>query len=256
MKKLAISIVTFNSEQVISKCISSIAKFLSPDFYTLYIYDNASTDSTIEAIKKFTDIDVKILPGKTNIGFGRAHNEILKQVLSPYILVLNPDTEFLDSELIAATKYLDEHNSVGLLTFKMLDSNQKLFYNCHRYPSLMNLILRRIPFSLFKSEQIKYSYMDIDHNKIFEVDWCSGAFLLIRSKLFKAKEFFDEKYFMYFEDVDLCKSVWNRNYKVIYYPNGKFFHHWKQESRQSFKLKKYLVISMLYYFKKWGFKLF
>lgn len=256
MKKLSIAIVTFNSEEVIGKCLESIRKFIPNDLYTVYVYDNASTDLTIQKISQFKDIDLKVILGKNNIGFGSAHNELFKAITTPYVLVLNPDTEFIDNQLGNALEFLEANNSVGILTFKMLDANRNLFFNCHRYPSFLNLVLRRIPLPWFNSLHIEYSYMKNDYSKIFEVDWCSGAFLLIRAKVFGDKQLFDNKYFMYFEDVDICKNVWKMNYKVIYYPTGQIIHHWKQESKRSFKLKKYLIFSMLYYFKKWGFKLF
>ena len=106
----------------------------------------------------------------------------------------------------------------------------------------------------FKKRFEKHIMKDMDFNMPFQVPFGQGSFLVIRSILFKKLDGFDDRFFMYCEDADLCKRV-NLISKLMYFPNTKIIHKWEKGSHHNIKLLKYHIISMLLYFKKWGLKL-
>ncbi len=253
MKKLTISIVTYNSKKIIANCLNSIPKDRNIE---VVVVDNDSKDGCVEFIQKKYG-HVKVIR-KKNEGFGAGHNVSIRNSISEYVLVLNPDVILKKDNLDYLLKFMDANKDVGCVMPKIVYPNGKLQYLCKRRPTVFTLFLRRSPNivqKFFKKRMDHYLMKDKDYDKVFRVPYISGCFMLMRRDVLKKVGLFDENFFMYFEDTDLSLRV-NKVSKVVYCPGTIAIHDWEGGSRRSFRLLWINIKSMFYYFNKWGWKFF
>jgi GT2 family glycosyltransferase len=193
----------------------------------------------------------------TNRGFGAGHNLAVKADgdLSEYHLVLNPDVYFAPETLKALYLFMKDAPAVGLTMPRILypdGTDQNL---CKQLPSPIDLISRRflggLGRYLFAARLSRYELRHLDLRVAREIPCLSGCFMLIRSKIFDEVGFFDERYFMYMEDVDLCRKI-GLKYKTVFYPQVSVTHGYTKGSYRDPKLLKYHLQSALKYFLKWG----
>lgn len=244
MKEISVILVTFNNQDTISKCLKSLQG--NSNILEIIVVDNASTDETLKILEDF-DKSIKILRSFSNLGFSKANNMAAKIALADYLLFLNPDTYLerpqLLSELLESLKNNPKYGLVG---------SKLNFPNGEIQPTVRNL-----PTSIGAFQQyflkIKNSYnFYVPTGKILlEVESVVGACLLIKRESF-LKVMFDEKYFLYFEDLDLCKRIRQKGFKVGYLPNDGLVHlHGASGKNQP--TNKYLVDSAKKYHGSMGF---
>lgn len=149
--------------------------------------------------------------------------------------------------------YLDSHPDVGMGIPNMIDAagNRQNVYR--RELTVFDMFIRMFCPGLFPKRFAWHTMQDMDYSKPFPVPFGQGSFLVIRTALFKELHGFDDRYFMYLEDADLCKKVSARS-KLMYIPSATVIHKWKKGSHKNLCLFKYHLQSMWLYFKKWGFK--
>lgn len=192
-----------------------------------------------------------------NLGFGEAHNLALRTILntSKYHLVLNPDVSFEEGTLEKLYDYMENHLDVGLIMPKVLDDDGKLQFLCKRLPSPADLVLRRFlaPYlkNQFNKTQYFYEMHDKDYNTIFEAPCLSGCFMFLRVEALKKVGLFDERFFMYMEDIDLSRRI-AMYFKNIYYPDAQIRHGHARDSYRNRLLLKVHATSAIKYFTKWG----
>lgn len=222
MVKLTISIVNFNTGDYLLRCIESLEKSKDEADISLFIVDNASTDDSIEKVKnKKIDLKIEYILNQQNLGFGKAHNQVLKKLNSQYILILNPDVEVKKGDISKILEFMEENPEVGAATPEIILSNGKVDLTAHRgFPT---------PWASFKyfifGDDSLYHLTNQDLTKIHEVDAITGAFLLTRKSVLDKVGGFDEDYFMYAEDIDLCFRIKKAGYKIMYLPTVKVLHH-------------------------------
>ena len=230
---LSIVIVNYKNVEKTINCLKSIkASNLGDLSYEIVVVDNASLDnSAVEISSAYPDI--KVIKSDNNLGMGGGNNLGIRQTTGEFILVLNPDTLIKDDAILLLCKYLKEHEEVGIVGPKLLNTDGTLQYSCLRFPKIFTPILRRTFLGNYTPSYLNDFLMkDFDHARIKEVDWLMGSCLLIRRDIFgKDKNIFDEKFFMYFEDIDLCRRV-QKIYKkkVVYFPSAVVLH---DHARQS-----------------------
>lgn len=263
LKKLEIVIVNYNSLVWIEKTLSSIYKQYVP--YSKYnvvvtVVDNASTDTSVDFIEK-TYPQVNLIKSSKNLGFSAGNNLALRKSTADYIMLLNSDTELTEKSknIDSLIEMLEEHKEIGIVTPKLLLSEKKIDMACHRgEPSLIDCFFYFAKFEKF-FPKIKlftqYHMLHKDLNTVHEVDIVTAACLITKLKYLKEIGFFDERYFLYGEDVDLCREYREKNYKIVYNPNVEIIHHKYKSGLQNKKIskviKKYFYDSMLIYFDKW-----
>lgn len=219
MKKLTISIVNYNAGNYLIKCLSSLSKIEEKADFDVYIIDNASSDGSIERAKENFP-QVKFIENDKNIGFGAAHNIVLKKSTTPYVLTLNPDCEIPSGTIKYMLKFMDDNPDVGISTCKIEKADGSLDIAAHRgFPTPLASFL----YFFFKNDRL-YHLTDRPMNKVHEIDSGVGAFLLIRKSVLDKVGYFDEDYFLYAEDIDLCYRVKSAGLKVVYVPNVKIIH--------------------------------
>ena len=220
MQTLTVSIVNFNSGNYIINCLDSLEKIKDEVDLEIYVADNASTDDSLKKIKlKFPNCH--FISNDKNLGFGKAHNLVLKQAKTEYILVLNPDTEIKKGVLTYIINFLEENPDVGVASSKVLLDNGQLDWASHRgFPTPMAAFL----YYVLGNDSL-YHLTKNDLNKTHEVDAISGAFFLTRKPVLDKVGYFDEDFFMYGEDLDLCFRIKEAGFKVMYIPEVTIIHH-------------------------------
>ncbi len=195
------------------------------------------------------DDAVKIINNKHNLGYGRACNKAIKISKGKYIIILNPDVTINKNTIPDLIQFMNDNKQVNIAAPKLLYPDGSLQYSCRRFPTLSTLLLRNTRLVVFKSlrnKVAKDNMLDYNHKEPRQVDWVSGAFMVLRRKYL-----FDSNFFMYFEDVDLCRRVGN----VWYYPQAFSYHVGSHGSKKSLKLFCSHIKSMVYYFIKYYFLL-
>lgn len=249
---LSISLVTYKSNKdVLTDTVQSVLNSTGIDF-KLYIVDNSPTD---EIRDWFDDYRIEYIFNNKNIGFGAAHNIVMKDhtKLGRYHLVLNPDIKFEPQVLKGLTAYMDEHNEVGNVIPKVNYPNGTICPVCRLLPTPFDLFLRMfVPFQSWRQKASNRYLMNFcDFNHIINAPYLSGCFMFIRSSVLEEVGVFDDKMFMYAEDVDLSRRIHQKK-KTIYYPDLVIIHHGAEESHTNLKLMRIHIASCIYYLNKWG----
>jgi GT2 family glycosyltransferase len=209
---LSIVLVSYNSRLHLGKCLDSISRF-APAETEVILVDNASTDGSAEFVGHAYPW-VRIVQNNRNLGFSAANNLAGKSVVGPSLLLLNADTVLVEP-IAPAIDWLNEHPEFAVLTINMLNEKGIPCACTGRFPSPLRLILFRT--MLTAPEQYG------DHFA-HEVDWVQGSFLLIKTEQWRALGGLDERYFMYVEDVDLCRRVRDQGLKCAYLPSVHYTH--------------------------------
>lgn len=211
MDKLSVVIVNFNSGDFLSECLTSLEKITDEADLEIFVVDNASTDDSIKKAKlKFPD-PVYILNNQ-NLGFGKANNLALVRIESEFILLLNPDTRVKEGVLTKMLTLIKNDPAIGAATCKIVLGNGKLDLSAHRgFPTPWTAFL----YYILKNDSL-YHLKVSNMSKLHEVDAISGAFFLTRKSVLNKVGFFDESFFMYGEDIDLCYRIKQAGYKIVY----------------------------------------
>ena len=247
------SIVLYNENlEELTKTINSFLKISLKK--KLYLIDNTSK-KLYQNI--FNQKEIEYIAVGKNIGFGLAHNIIIDKInnYSNFHLILNPDVNFEKSVIPNLILELNKDKSLSMIAPKVLFPNGDHQYSCRRYPLLLELTARRFTFlkPLFSSTIFKGQYKDKDLTNSFFADYITGCFHLYKTNDFVKLEGFDKRYFLYMEDVDICRKIDASGKRKLYYPKEEIRHVLKQGSSKSIKLFLRHTLSVVKYFSKWGF---
>ncbi|WP_216841219.1 glycosyltransferase family 2 protein [Acidobacterium sp. S8] len=244
------SLVTYgNSPQEIGDLLQSVRA--SESVRQVVVIDNSSCESLRSCVESYGAEYIRM---NRNVGFGAGHNFAIKKHCRPakYHLVVNPDISCDPEVLDSLYRFMEEHPDVGLVMPRILypdGSEQRL---CKQLPSPLDLFVRRfLGSSLFKAQRARYELRHLDMDKPREVPCLSGCFMLLRSSALREIGGFDERYFMYMEDFDLCRRI-AAKYKTVYYPEVSVTHGYAKGSYRNPKLLAYHLRSSFRYFGKWG----
>ena len=261
LKLFEIIIVNYNSLNWIYKTLTSLYKYYIP--YSKYnvivtVVDNASTDNSVEFIEKNYP-KINLIKSSKNLGFSAGNNLALKKSTADYIMLLNSDTELTEKSRDIDTLIDMVEEKIGIITPKLLLANGKIDMACHRgEPSLIDCFFYFFGFEkMFPKIKFftKYHLLYKDLNTIHEVDAVTGACIITKLKYLQEVDFFDERYFMYSEDMDLCRKYREKGYKIIYNSNVEIIHHKYKSGLENKEIKKntkkYFYDSLLLYYDKW-----
>lgn len=209
---LSVIIVTYNSALHIGKCLKSIKEKIQSGFEVI-IVDNNSSDATLKEIKSIRDINIKILPQNQNFGFSRANNIGVKEAKGNMLLFLNPDTQIEEIDIQTIKDYLSNPD-IGIVAPKLVMDDGKVQPSVMNIPTLKNALLE-----YWLGQKNKYSQYAPLEDKPIQVEAVYGAAIFIRREVYESVGGFDNKYFLYFEDIDLCKKINEMGLKIIYYPD-------------------------------------
>lgn len=251
---LSIIIVNYNVKEFLQNLIHSIEKASLNLTTEIIIIDNASDDGSVEFIReKFPQIN--LIANKTNLGFGKANNIGLKQAKGKYILLINPDTIVAEDTFEKMIQFFESNDNVGLAGCKILNPDGTLQLACRRsFPGPWTSFTKVTGLStLFPKSKIfaRYNLTYLDENQTYEVDAISGSFMMMKREVYEKVGGFDEQFFMYGEDLDLCYRIQKAGYKVFYVHSTQIIHY-KGESakRSSFDETKVFYNAMHLFVKK------
>ena len=225
---VSVAIVSYNVKQYIIHCIDSINKSDYAGRIELIVIDNNSFDGSLENIKQqFTD--VICIQNTENVGFGKAINQATGIASGKYYLILNPDTIIEESTISTFVDYLENNSSIGLVGPKIVNSDGSLQKGCKRsFPTIGVALPKLIGLDkLFPNSRLagRYNLNYLDPDEIHKVDAISGSCMFIRSELFNKIGGFDEQFFMYGEDLDLCYQIYQQGFEVHYLPTTQIMHY-------------------------------
>ncbi|MCX8128613.1 MAG: glycosyltransferase family 2 protein [Clostridia bacterium] len=236
---ISVVIVTYNNRDLVTDTIASLYKSRCSCAFEVIVVDNDSVDHTASAVEHSYP-NVKVIRSSKNLGFSRANNIGISKASGKYILLLNPDVIMFDDVLDKMVRFMDQNPDCGASSCKLLNPNGSLQYSVRRFAGFVDILLCRTPLKKFVPEAVRnkvdhyYLMKDWDHNEIMEVDWFLGAFMLLRKEALQKVGGLNEKFFMYFEDVDLCYRIRKEGYKVMYYHSPSIVHIYSQDSVKSF----------------------
>jgi GT2 family glycosyltransferase len=257
--KVAISIVTYNSQHIF-KVLDNLKKEFGQDsLFRFIIFDNNSTEEYKKRLIKYQDF-VDITFYEENKGFGFGHNYNLLQANEKYFLVFNPDIILVRDDLLKMIEITDRDDSIALLVPKILNSDGTTQHLMRDRISVFDYALRFIPFQfvkkIFTKRLSSYELRDIPNDRDVDILFGSGCFMLLSGKDFKEVGGFDERYFMYFEDNDLCRELKKRKKRIVYTPFSQVVHYYERGAHKNSRLFKIFMKSMYKYFNKWGWRLY
>jgi len=250
---LSIIIISYNTEKITINCLKSIIESLKNSSlkYEIIVVDNASKDSSVSSIKKLKseiknrNLKINLIENKENIGFGPANNQAVKLAKSDYLLFLNSDIIVLNASIEKLYNFYKQNEKLfNFLGGKLLNKDGTSQPSCGPMYTLP---------MIFAHLFLRGDYWELTRyspKKIKEVDWISGACILTKKEYFEKLGGFDEKIFMYMEEIDLFYRAKKHGFKVFFYPEAKFIHLGSQSSAgRSFPILQ-VYQGLIYFYKK------
>ncbi len=226
VKEISIVIVNWNTKEYLNRCLESIIKDTKNYNTEIIVVDNDSTDGSVEFINNiFTDI--KVINNDVNLGFAKGNNIGIKECTGKYVCLINPDVVVLNGCFTQLYKYMEQNPEIGLIGPQILNSEGLIQRSCMSFPTLWNNFCNAFALDslfprmkLFSSLMMRYW----GHNTICTVNVINGCFWMVRKKAIRQVGLIDERYFMYAEDIDWCKSFSECNWKIVFFPDAKAIH--------------------------------
>lgn len=255
MPQVSIITVGMNHLAFIKNFFASVycEEGLDVDFEVIYV-DNCSTDGSVEFVQQNYPA-VKIIQNSEKLGFAANNNNGARIATGKYLAIINPDIVLKKDSLKVLFDYAENNSNWGILAPKLLNADGSLQFSARSFISLKVMFCRMFTFGKDKSENESvnsYLRKDIDVSKIQAVDWAIGAALFVRKDFFDELGGFDQSYFLYMEDEDLCLRSWQHNKAVIYVPTSEMSHIHLRTSSKLGKMTFIHLKSMLTFFRKHG----
>ncbi len=216
-RMVSIIIVNYNTKNFIIQCLNSIGKYAPKDTEVIVV-DNASTDESMEEIK-ITNQKLKVIENKENLGYAKAVNQGIKVAKGDYLFILNPDTKLTKDAIDKLLEFTKIHPDAGVVAPQLLNSDGSVQPSCYHEPTIFNAIKEY--FLGIKSAYDKYAPRG---NTPKQVDAVVGAAMFIPKITIEKVGLLDERFFMYFEDLDFCRRVRRSGLSVYYLPTSEIFH--------------------------------
>lgn len=226
--RLDIIIVNYNSTDHLLGCLESLQKALNGLDARFYIQDNASADNVDRITERFPFVNLE--KNKTNLGFAKAVNNALKQGDGDFVVLLNPDTYVTEDFFDICLDYIERNPKVGIVGPRILDHDGCLQNSARSFPTPLTAFFGRSSFlsKWFPENPITSKNLlslKSDGKSPMDVDWVSGACMVIRRDAVRAVGMLDERFFMYWEDADWCHCMREAGWQIVYYPRATVYHY-------------------------------
>ena len=254
---ISISIVFYNSsEKDVKKVLSTLKKLnsLSEFTFSFFLIDNASTPELHLDLENLQMHNVYIKRLEVNNGFGAGHNAVLGDLNSDFHIIMNPDIDIEDLDgFVKAVSYMQEHKNIVMLSpLVRNETDGDIQYLNRKMPTVFDLFIRFLGPNIFPKRQASFTKKQNGYDHIQQAENATGSFMIIRTYNLKKVQGFDTSYFMYFEDTDLTRRISDEG-EVIFFPDLTVIHGWRRDNH-TLKGLKPMIISMVKYFNKWGWK--
>ncbi len=254
--KLAVVIIHYNSSSDLHRCLESLVAYAPAQDHRIIIVDNASEDEGLAAVQHRYP-QFQWIFSEENLGYSKGCNLGMAQVDAEYYLILNPDIVVQPGALQRLLEFADQTPRAGMVAPQLLNEDLSVQDSCRRFYNLKTLLLRRtILGKIFpNSETVRLHLMkDFDHQSVRPVDWVLGGCILVRRSAMLRTGNMDERFFLYFEDVDWCYRMWQAGYEVVYTPDARFIHRHRRSSAQGKFSRTFWhhLGSLISFYEKWG----
>ncbi len=242
--ELSIIIVNFNGKTYLQPCLLSLEKNIQKIDFEVIVIDNNSTDGSPEFIRESFPW-VRLIRNKENLGYSKANNQGIAVAKGKFILFLNPDTQIFPGAIGLILEELKTSPLVGAVGPALVSEKNRYQVSFGKKVNFAYEFFQKCMFNLYFRHRLKR----MQHK--LEVGWLSGACILTRRSLLEDTGFFDENFFLYFEDIDLCLRIKKAGKRLIYFPQAKILHVLgATTSQQSLSSRFYYRQSQLYFYRK------
>ena len=230
--KLSIIIVNYKTAALTKTLIESLLSDTLPQGTEIIVVDNNSGDDSVFLLRSdFPEITV--IDNKENTGLSGGTNTAIEYAGGAYYLILNPDMVAIPGSVKTLVDYMDANSDVGISAGKLLSPSGELQYSSYRFYTPATIFYRRTWLGKTEKGQLindRFLMKDFDHESEKDVDWLMGSCLMVRAKAAKEVGGMDERFFLYFEDVDWCRRMWEKGWRVVYVPSASFSHFHQRSS--------------------------
>ena len=250
----SVSLVTYRNQFAdIKDLINSV---LESSCSCFYIVDNANDPVLAKEISALQNDRIKYVPMSENRGFGSGHNAAIKKSMSEgcdYHMIVNPDIKFDPGTLEKIEMFMESDKEIGLVMPKTLFPDGSLQRNCKLVPAPADLIFKRFfPEFLVRFRMKRFMMCDYDHDAVLDVPYLCGCFMAFRCSVLNKTGIFDERFFMYPEDIDITRRIFSAGWRTVYYPGAEVIHEHNRESGKNMRMLWIHIVNMIRYFNKWG----
>lgn len=247
MKKISIIIVNYNVEHFLHICLQSVFDAIKQLDAEVIVVDNHSSDASCEMVKTLFP-DVILIENKVNIGFSKANNQGVEIAKGEYILILNPDTILAENTLINITSFADNQTHLGALGIRLIDGTGNFLFESKRNTPTP----KRAFFKLLSNanEKLGYYANQVNQFENSEIEILVGAFMMLKKDVYLKMNGFDERFFMYGEDIDLCYRLLKAGYKNYYIGSETAIHFKGESTQKDIKYLTYFYGAMKLFYRK------
>lgn len=253
-------ILNYRNPQYTVQCAHNLLRQTIANEMEILVVDNHSCDDSIGVLRnRLGKIpNLRIIETPENLGFGGGNNFGEKHARGKYILILNPDTEPEADSLERLLELIEKDETIGIIAPKLEFKDKSVRDSFRRFPSAFDFIIKRTFLRHLMHDRLnRYLRRSIHPTETCDVEWVVGAFMLLRRSLYEALGGFDERYFLFLEDTDICRRCWEKGFRVVFSPQTKASDSKQRLSGDGFlpiiltKTGRIHVMSALKYFWKW-----
>ena len=249
---ITITLIVVAISIILSYNVNKFTKLVEGDVTIVAFIDNSKNDAF--RILEKRSAQIRYIHNE-NIGYGGAHNIAIREAMTEgakFHLVVNPDIYFEKNAIDELINYMDNNTDVGQMMPKVFYPNGELQYLCKMVPAPLDLIFKRfLPSALTRKRLHKFQLRFTGYDKTMNVPYLSGCFMLFRVAALQEVGLFDERFFMYPEDIDMTRRM-HEKYKTIFYPAVSIIHAHEAASKTNFRMLWIHISNMVKYFNKWG----
>lgn len=263
MIDVSIILLNYQSKGLLSQCLNGLRQTDLPFSHELIVVDNHSRDSSVDLLRRQFP-EVRLIASPVNGGYAAGNNLGLLAARGRYLLILNPDIVILPGMIERLVACLTAHPRAAVVGPKLVNPDRTVQPSCYRFPDPLIPLLRRTPLGKLpfaRGRLNRYLMADVDLESAQPVDWLLGACLLVRMSAIERVGLLDERFFLYFEDVDWCRRFWEHGFEVYYEPAATFVHYYHRLSAETPGLRgvfsattRMHILSGFLYFLKYGFR--
>ena len=253
MPEVSVVVVAYRTPDLLRTCLEHLTADRTRRETEILVVDNDSGDETPEVARSFPG--VRLVESGENLGFAGGVNRGFAAATGRYVMILNPDVETRPGALDRLADFLDAHPGTGIAAPKLLNTDGSLQYSCRRKYTLTTILLRRTFLGSWfpkASALRRHLMLDYDHAEPRPVDWVAGAAMMVRRAAIEDVGVMEERYFLYFEDLDFCARMQARGWLVQYVPDAVMTHHWQRASLGLGSTARRHLRSGLRFYDRWG----
>jgi|SRR4030095_4119254 len=249
---LSIVIANWNTREMINQCIESIFGSQAKTELEIIVIDNGSSDGSAEFLESLGE-KIVLIRNHENLGYSKACNQGMKIAEGKYVLLLGSDTIMQKNTIEECINFLETDPGAGAVGCKLLNPDGSVQNSCKKFPKLKNAFYTYLSLDYFNKD---YDMAGFDYSRTIEVEQIDATFLMIRKSLLEKIGYFDESYGILYNDVDLCRKIWNSGFKIYFLHTCSVIHYGSHSTKKAgFKLRKKMYGDIYRYYKNhFGFK--